>query len=93
MQLSHATQGVYARNFHLAGVNSLGAARAPLMGVGARCARRPAARTRGGGRGGGPRAPSFRGPVALPERTASGRCLGSRGRQTCDRGGPAGATS
>lgn len=50
MQLSHATQGVYARNFHLAGVNSLGAARAPLMGVGARCAR-----TRGGGRGAGRR--------------------------------------
>ena len=44
----------------------------------------------GWGRGGGPRAPSFHGPAALPERTASGRCLGSRGRRTCDRGGPAG---
>lgn len=77
MQLSPATQGVYARNFHLAGVNSLGAARAPLMGVGARCVRRPAARTRGGGREEGPGRP----PFAVPPRSRSGQLpAGASGR-------------
>ena len=73
VQLSHATQGVCARNFHLAGMNSLGAARAPLMGVG-----RPAARTRVGG--GGEEVPG-RPPFTVPPRYRSGQLpAGASGR-------------